>query len=182
MKKLISSFAILLTLLLTPLAAQASWGIWNKSSKYENFDVQFVDTMIEHNRQGIEMFKIAAVKAKNVSVRTKAQELRRKMEDGTTKLESLRDEVASNANKSVNMDLPGMKNLDLSELVKASKDDFDKEFLDMAIDHLQGAVKLAETALEESNNPKIKEKARLIISNKNEEIEQVKKLENGING
>lgn len=54
-------------------------------------------------------------------------------------------------------------------------DDFDKAFLSEMIMHHQGAVKMAETALQNAAHQEIKDMAQAIISAQTAEISQMKK-------
>jgi uncharacterized protein (DUF305 family) len=56
----------------------------------------------------------------------------------------------------------------------ANKEPFDRAFIDAMIPHHQSAIVMAQVALEESENPKIKELARNIVSAQQSEIEQMR--------
>jgi uncharacterized protein (DUF305 family) len=56
----------------------------------------------------------------------------------------------------------------------ANREPFDKAFIDAMIPHHQSAIEMSRVALENSDNPRIKELAENIISAQQEEIEQMK--------
>jgi uncharacterized protein (DUF305 family) len=56
----------------------------------------------------------------------------------------------------------------------AKRDPFDKAFIDAMIPHHQSAIEMAEVALKETNNPKIKELATNIVEAQKQEISQMK--------
>jgi uncharacterized protein (DUF305 family) len=56
----------------------------------------------------------------------------------------------------------------------ANREPFDRAFIDAMIPHHQSAISMARVALENSDNPKIKELAENIVSAQQKEIEQMK--------
>lgn len=177
MKKLISSFAIILSLII-PTIAIAHDNDSDRDSKHHeaSYDIQFLDTMIEHHRQGIEMFKLAVQKAHSKKVKSKAQIMLDEQQKDIPKLQSLRNKVQANAQESVNMDLPGMENMSMDELASETGKDFDKEFLEMTIKHHEGAIKMSEDALKKAQNKDVKNKAQITIEKQNKEIVELKKM------
>jgi uncharacterized protein (DUF305 family) len=55
-----------------------------------------------------------------------------------------------------------------------NKEPFDRAFIDVMIPHHQSAIVMAQVALEEGENPEIKELARNIVSAQQSEIEQMR--------
>jgi uncharacterized protein (DUF305 family) len=68
------------------------------------------------------------------------------------------------------MDHSSMMNMDLGP----KDDSFDLRFIDAMIPHHEGAIAMAEEALEKSNRPEIKELAQAILDAQAEEIAQMK--------
>jgi uncharacterized protein (DUF305 family) len=173
MKKLISSFAIILSLTIPTIAVAHD----HDSDRHEaRYDIQFLDTMIEHHRQGIEMFKLAVQKSHSKKVKSKAQTMLDEQQKDIPKLQSLRNKIQSNAQESVNMDLPGMENMDMNELSSKSGKDFDEEFLKMTIKHHEGAIKMSEDALNKAQNKDVRNKAKMTIDKQTKEIAELKKM------
>jgi len=62
--------------------------------------------------------------------------------------------------------------MNLQELT--NREPFDRAFIDAMIPHHQSAIDMARVALENSDDPKIKELAENIVSAQQKEIEQMK--------
>lgn len=142
------------------------------------YDIQFLDTMAEHHREGIEMFKLAADKAKADKVRAKARQMMADQEKEISELEGMRDEVKPGAPPAVNRKLPGMEPMDMSRLEAASGPDFDRLFLDMTIQHHEGAVAMSKEALKHAKSNDVEERAQSIIAKQNKEIAELKLMQN----
>lgn len=142
------------------------------------YDIQFLDTMAEHHREGIEMFKLAAGKAEHEEVRAKAQRMMAEQQEEIPELEGMRDDVKPGVPQSVNRKLPGMKPMDMSPLESETGSDFDRRFLDMAIQHHEGAVAMAQDALKHAKGQEVKERAQSMIAKQDEEIAELKLMRN----
>jgi uncharacterized protein (DUF305 family) len=57
----------------------------------------------------------------------------------------------------------------------ASREPFDRAFIDAMIPHHQSAIEMAQVAYEESKNPQVKELAENIVNAQQREIEQMKR-------
>jgi uncharacterized protein (DUF305 family) len=62
------------------------------------------------------------------------------------------------------------------EQLGSADENYDKRFIDMMIPHHEGAVKMAEHALEHSQREELKEMARKMIDGQKQEIEQLKQM------
>lgn len=144
------------------------------------YDIQFLDTMAEHHREGIEMFKLAADKAQDEKVRVKAQQMMADQQKEVPELEGMRDDVKPGAPQAVNRKLPGMKPMDMSSLEAASGSDFDRRFLDMTIQHHEGAVAMSRDALKHAKSQGVKDRARMIIDKQTKEIAELKGMRGAI--
>lgn len=140
------------------------------------YDIQFLDTMAEHHREGIEMFKMAVDKAQDRGVRDKAQQMIDEQQKEVPELKSLRDDIESDAPQAVNMALPGMKPMDMSKLESASGKDFDRRFLDMTIGHHEGAVAMSRDALKHAKSNEVKDRAQSMIDKQDKEIAELKQM------
>lgn len=140
------------------------------------YDIQFLDTMAEHHREGIEMFKMAADKAQDRGVRDKAQQMIDEQQKEIPELKSLRDDIDSDVPQAVNMALPGMKPMDMSKLESATGKDFDRRFLDMTIEHHKGAVAMSRDALKNAKSSAVKDRAQTMIDKQDKEIAELKQM------
>lgn len=141
-----------------------------------SYDVQFLDTMAQHHRDGIEMFQMAADKAKSQQLRKKAQQMIDDQRKEIPELKSMRDDVQLDAPEAINMGMPGMKPMDMSKLEAASGKDFDRHFIDMTIEHHQGAIAMAKSELKSGKSQAVKDKAQQIIDKQGKEIAELKRL------
>ena len=83
------------------------------------------------------------------------------------------DSMASH--NTMNHDMSDMSmNAMMSELKGRSGDDFDKAFIEMMIEHHQGAIDMANAAKASAKHDEIKTMADDIISAQSKEIEQMK--------
>lgn len=137
------------------------------------FDVQFLDTMSEHHRDGIKMMDLAVDKAESAQVKGKARMIRKDQEKEIGELQSLRDE---NMPKAVNMRMPGMEPMSTSKLEKLSGHEFDHAFLDMTIQHHKGAIKMARAALQSGKDAEVRNKAQEILDKQSKEMAELKQL------
>lgn len=172
MKKIISCLALTLGLMLSSNAAMAEG-----SDSVASYDIQFIDTMIEHHNQGIEIFKFAGLNAHSKRVIIQAQLLLNKEQKDVNKLYSLRTKVNSEAPRSVNMDMPGMDELYMINLRNKTGEDFDEAFLDQAIEHSSNGIKMAEEALDKAQNKDVRKKAQMIIDEENRRIMDLTRIE-----
>lgn len=79
--------------------------------------------------------------------------------------------MKSNTNEShMNMSMSDMT----QTINKLEGDDFDKAFIELMIDHHQGAIDMAKEANEKAKHQEIKDLAREIIEAQNREINQMK--------
>lgn len=181
MRSLLVASALALALALPPVAA-AHEGRRDPATQgppgaaRTPFDVQFLDTMAEHHRDGIKMFGVAADKAESRGLRDMA----RRMIDGQTReiavLESMRAEVDPDGPQAVNMKLPGMKKMDMGGLESASGRAFDRRFIDMTVAHHRGGIEMSRAELGSGRSPQVKAKAREIIGKQDEEIAELRRI------
>lgn len=144
------------------------------------YDLQFIDTMIQHHQAAIVMAKMVLAKSKNQELRKFAQKIISVQETEIEKMESWRDQWYQFNLDAINMKLPGMtdsmrrmvgKEMDKMEVAEGKE--FDEYFFQMMIPHHQGAVLMAKDALQKAEHPEIKKIAGNIISSQEAEIEQM---------
>ena len=186
MKKTFSSLALIACLTASPLALahedNPSMMQGSPQAKEQPFDIQFLDTMARHHKMGIEMMQMAVNKAQNQDVKGEAQKMIDDQKKEIPELKSMRNEVKANAPEAVNMDMPGMEPMDHSKLEQATGAEFDRMFLDMTIKHHQGAVEMADAALEKAQNADVKTKAQAIHDKQKAEISKLEKMKKKLGG
>lgn len=146
------------------------------------YDVQFLDTMAEHHREGIKMMQLAVDKAQSQDVKQMAQ---KGIDDQTKEIDELKSLRNSDAPETVNMKLPGMMpkekmKQDMAKLEAASGSEFDKHFLQAMIKHHGGAVKMSDDAIAKAQNDDVKAKAKEIHDKQKDEISEMQKMLKGM--
>ncbi len=140
------------------------------------YDIQFLDTMAQHHRDGIKMSQMAVAKAQSEEVRRKAQRMVDDQRKEIPELESMRDGVMPDAPEAINTDMPGMMPMDMGKLERSSGSDFDRPFVDMTIEHHRGAIAMARSELRSGRSPRVEDKAREIIDKQGEEMAELERL------
>ncbi|MBY0406335.1 MAG: DUF305 domain-containing protein [Rickettsiales bacterium] len=184
MKNLINTTALVAILAFSPImvsvafAHESNKGMMQSSPNATKapYDIQFVDTMAEHHREGIKMFQMAVDKAESQELKNKAQEMVDDQTKEIAELKSLHTDVKPNAPEAINMKLPGMMAMDMSKLESAKGKDFDHHFIDMAVKHHQAGVNMSRDALKHAKNQQVKDKAQMIIDQQTQEIAEMKEM------
>lgn len=187
-KNLISTSALVIALTLSPIATFPALAHETGMEMMESspnaakapYDIQFLDTMAQHHREGIKMFQMAADKAESKELRDKAQKMVDDQKKEIPELKTMRDEIKPNAPEAINRKLPGMMMMDMSKLESATGKDFDHHFLDMTIKHHQGALDMSRDALKRAKTQQVKDQAQMIIEMQTKEIAEMKQMREGM--
>lgn len=140
-----------------------------------HYDVMFIEDMIEHHKQAIEMSQMALTNTKNGDILTIANNIIKAQTEEISLLESW-----SAKNKDMHMDakmdsMGMMSETELAELKNAKDEKFDKLYLMGMIVHHEGAVEMAKNVLG-SSNVDLVDFATKVIAAQTSEIEQMKSL------
>jgi uncharacterized protein (DUF305 family) len=185
---LVSTFALALVLSASStypaLAASDTGRAMSQSSARPAkvpYDVQFLDAMSQHHRDGIKMMQMAADKAKSPDIEEMAQKGIDDQSEEIDEMKSMRKRISPNAPKAANMKLPGMmpKKMmeeDMTKLRSASGSHFDTHFLQAMIKHHQGAVTMSDDALAKARDPEVRSKAKEIHDKQKGEISDMKHM------
>src|SRR5829696_7897593 len=129
-----------------------------ENGKYS--DERFIDAMVPHHQGAIAMAKVALKQAEH---------------DEIEELKSIKKEEFGTSQVPMEMSQEQMRGMgmmmDPQQL--ANQKPFDEAFIDAMIPHHRSAIEMAQVALENSDNPKIKELAQNIINAQQREIEQM---------
>lgn len=185
MKNLLTVSALALSLALTPAAYAANDS--SSASKTSQamkapYDVQFLDTMSEHHRDGIKMMQLAVDKAQSQDIKQMAQ---KGIDDQNKDIDDMKSLRHSDAPEAVNMKLPGMMpkakmEQDMAKLEAATGSDFDKHFLQTMIKHHGGAVKMSDDAMAKAKRDNVKTKAKEIHDKQKSEISAMENMLKGM--
>lgn len=192
MRKTLAAIALLVTAGLTLSACGedpdgAATGSTSSDSAFNDADVTFAREMIPHHEQAVEMAEMAQGRADSGEVLELAENIEEAQgpEIDTLEgwLEAWGEEVPSGAMDHGDMGhgsddaMAGMMDEDqMNDLMAASGSDWDRMFLEMMIEHHEGAVEMAQVEVEQGENPDAVSLAEKIISDQQAEIAQMRQL------
>lgn len=164
------------------------------SEQLNDADVMFLQMMIHHHEQAVEMTELVEDRAESEDVRELAQRIEAaqgpEIEQMTTWLEEFGEPVemdmsdmdmeGMDMDDMEAMDIEGMSGMmskeDMEALADAEGAEFDEMFLEMMIEHHRGAVDMAEDELEAGQFAEALELAQAIIDSQTAEIEEMEAL------
>ncbi|AYF78637.1 DUF305 domain-containing protein [Nocardia yunnanensis] len=137
--------------------------------------MNFLTMMYPHHAQAVEMAKLVPTRSQNQQLITLAQAVEQaqspEMQQITTLLQSFGKPTPSGE---MNHDMPGIMTKDqMAKLEAASGPEFDKLWMQMMIQHHQGAIDMANTELAQGNNADSKSLAQSIVTAQQQEITQM---------
>jgi uncharacterized protein (DUF305 family) len=168
------------------------------SQAHNQADVSFAQQMIPHHAQAVAMSKLAAERASSPQVKTLATRIEAAQQPEIDQMSGwLRawgapvpdttapgmDMGGMSQHNMPGMDnssgnaMPGMMSTEqMQQLSQANGASFDKMFMQMMIQHHQGAIEMAKTELAQGANPDAKTLAQNIIDAQQAEITEMKNL------
>jgi uncharacterized protein (DUF305 family) len=178
-----------------PTTTVSDTGSPTGTEEHNQADVTFAQNMIPHHQQAVEMSELAESRASDPQVKNLAGKIKAaqapEIEQMTTWLNDWGEPVPSTSTAGHGMhggthraspsaEMPGMMtDQDMAALEQASGNEFEKMFLEMMIRHHQGAVQMADTEIDEGQNPGAKGLAEKIKADQNAEIAQMQNLLKG---
>ena len=151
------------------------------------YDLHFIDMMIMHHQEGIEMAQMAQTKAVGVKVKAFATKTATDQQKDIEELQAHRnhwyagkppmdkammDSMMQSMHPGMNMDMEDTRR----KLLAAKGTAFDRLFLDTMIHHHQMAVGMAKDATTKAEHAEMKEFARKAIVKQNAEIAEMNRL------
>jgi uncharacterized protein (DUF305 family) len=138
-------------------------------------DKAFIDAMVPHHQGAIAMAEVALKNAEHEEIIQLSRNIISSQQAEIEELKSIKQEEFGTTNVPMEMSPEQMRGMgmmmDPQQL--ANQKPFDEAFIDAMIPHHQSAIEMAQVALENSDNPKIKDLAQNIISAQQREIEQM---------
>jgi uncharacterized protein (DUF305 family) len=159
-------------------------GSMSLGPKDESFDLRFIDAMIPHHEGAVVMAKEALEKSSRSEIRALAEAIIAAQEQEIAEMKEWRSawypsapsepvmysaEMGHTMAMSEEMRSGMMMNMDLG----AADAEFDLRFINAMIPHHEGAVVMAQEALEKSDRPEIRALAETIITSQQAEIDQM---------
>jgi uncharacterized protein (DUF305 family) len=144
------------------------------------YDLQFIDTMAHHHEGAIQMSEMVLRKSQNEELKKFAQKIIDDQQKEIGQMKEWREKWFVGKPAAINMEMSGMtdsmKMMSSGEMTKMEAmtgKDFDLYFLEMMIPHHQGAVTMANNALERAEHAEIKTLANQIIKEQEAEIKKM---------
>ena len=197
MRKSLAAIALLATVGLTLTACGAdpdgratSNSSGDSAAVFNDADVTFAQQMIPHHEQAIEMAQMAQGRASSDAVLELAADIEAAQGPEIDTLESWLDAWGEDVPSG---DMEGMDHGDMgdesgdsmsgmmdegemNDLMAGSGPEWDRMFLEMMIEHHQGAVEMAQVEVDQGENPDAVAMAEKIISDQQAEITEMQKL------
>lgn len=156
-------------------------------AEHNDQDIAFAQGMIPHHQQAVDMAKMATERATDQKVKDLASRIEGAQEPEIQQLTGMLEAwgaptESTEPTESTGSSMPGMGHGDMSsgsgmmtdeemqQLEQATGADFDRMWLQMMIEHHQGAVDMAKTELEKGSNADAKALAQAIIDAQEAEI------------
>ena len=191
MRKTVAAIALLATAGLSLTACGEDTGSdatgTESSAAVNDADVTFAQQMIPHHEQAVEMAQLAQGRASSEEVLSLAEDIEAAQgpEIDTLQgwLETWGEDVPASGMEHGDMGhdsdspMPGMMDAEqMSDLMAASGVDWDRMFLEMMIEHHEGAVEMAEAEVDQGETADAVALAEKIIGDQQAEITQMQQL------
>jgi uncharacterized protein (DUF305 family) len=167
--------AALITALLT-LSGCASESSNNSGVELSSVDAMFLEMMIPHHNQAVEIAHLAEKNTKNPEILEIAKAIDEEQDKEVKLMSGWLGKTGGNEHAHEGHTMDGMLSPEQMESLEKAKDtEFDKLFLEGMILHHEGAIDMTQMVVE-SFNKEIRNLASSIISSQTAQIEQMKKL------
>ena len=149
----------------------------SSDSKFTGADTMFLQMMIPHHQQAIDISELALQKSKNAELLDLATVIIRDQKSEITQMKAWLDEAGASEDMGHSMQgMGGMLNdEDLAALEKATGRDFDTLWLKGMIAHHDGAIHMSEM-IKDASNLEIKAFGEKIVQDQSTQITQMKKM------
>lgn len=147
---------------------------------FNDGDVMFVQMMLPHHEEALQMAKWAQTNASNTEVKDLAMKIQMEGQPQIGKLKgwlTAWDQPPLAEDDPMMTSMPGMMSAAEMAKMKKMKDAmFDRMFVRMMIAHHQGALKVTQDEIAEGGNSKVKTMAKTIQASMRTELAQMKQL------
>ncbi len=141
----------------------------------EYSDERFIDAMSPHHQGAVDMARVALANAEHPEIRQLAGNIISSQEAEIEELRSIKEEQFGDPEVPAEMSPEEMRMMGMMEDPGEleNQEPFDQAFIDAMIPHHEAAIEMAETANEETGNPRIQDLTRRIVEAQESEIEQM---------
>lgn len=151
--------------------------------QHNKADVRFAQQMIPHHEQAVTMADLVPDRSSDEQLRELAKQIKSAQAPEIRKLESMLDtwgepvEPASKQSESEHDSMSGMmSDKQMRRLKHAEGSEFDTQWVEMMIDHHEGAVEMANTELDNGTNDDAGDLADDIVDAQQDEIAEMKDM------
>ncbi len=139
-------------------------------------DRAFIDAMVPHHQGAVDMAEVALENANHEEIRSLAEDIVSAQEAEIEELKAIKQQEFGTSEVPMDMNAQEMEAMGMADPGElATKDPFDKAFIDAMIPHHRSAIEMASVALQDSNNAQIKEIAGAIVDAQKKEIAQMQR-------
>ncbi|MEV0686066.1 DUF305 domain-containing protein [Nocardia sp. NPDC050378] len=147
---------------------------------FDDADVTFLQMMYPHHAQAVEMSKMVPSRTQNQQLIALAAQIEQAQAPEMRQITDLLTSFGKPAPSAEGHGGHGMAGMmteeQMSALAAANGAEFDRQWLQMMIEHHQGAVAMAKTELAEGTNPEAKQLATKIVADQEGEIATMRGL------
>ena len=140
----------------------------------EYSDERFIDAMVPHHQGAIDMAEVALENAEHPELLQLAQNVISTQQAEIEELRSIKEQEFGTSEVPTQMSPEEMEMMGMEDPAElANQRPFDEAFINAMIPHHESAIEMAQVALEESENPRIRELASSIVEDQEAEIAQM---------
>lgn len=169
-----------------PASAAGAAGDAPAASGHNAQDVMFLQMMIAHHEQGVEMAEVAAGRAKRADVRSLAAAVaatqKQEVTMMTSWLEKWSEPTTTDHEPGAHAEhggLPATGPKEIRTLKSTTGAGFEPAFLNLFVGHQHNAVKMAEAETGKGGDPEVKAFAKRIRESRTDQIRQMLRMLNG---
>ncbi len=140
-------------------------------------DKAFIDAMVPHHEGAVEMAQVALKHAGHPEIEELAEDIVSAQEKEIKELKGIKQEEFGTSDVPMHMSGGQMRAMGMMEDPQqlADKKPFDEAFIDAMILHHESAIAMAEVSENRTDDPRIRELAKNIVSAQEKEIAQMKR-------
>ena len=141
----------------------------------EYSDERFIDAMVPHHQGAISMAQVALENAEHLELLQLAENVISTQQAEIEELRSIKEQEFGTSEVPMQMSPEEMEMMGMEDPAElANQRPFDEAFINAMIPHHQSAIDMAQVALDESDNPAIRDLAGRIVEDQTREIEQMR--------